>query len=409
MLSLCLLNKLSKMNLFSEELPMTMPLNQTIVKKENKQLVLQMVRQQEPISRADIAQATGLNKGTVSTLVAELLSEELLLEIGPGESSGGRKPVLLHFNECAGFSIGIDLGVNYLLAVLTDLKGNILLKFQEDHENTSPEQTIKTIIRMVHQLREKSPTSYYGLIGIGIGVPAIVSTDGTILHAPNLGWKHVQMNQQLMETFDVPVWIDNEANFGVLGEQTYNTSEHQKNILYLSVGIGIGAGLILDGNLFKGMHGHAGEVGHMTMEMNGPTCRCGNLGCWELYASEQALLTHSNPSRTLEELLKLAKNEDQQAVQQFENVARYLGAGIVSLIHTFSPNQIIIGNRLALAHNYLYQELIATVEKRMFAEQLHTEIVFSELITDSTVLGATAFSIEQFIDDHQHHKINRTI
>ncbi|WP_307728595.1 ROK family protein [Alkalicoccobacillus plakortidis] len=217
------------------------------------------------------------------------------------------------------------------------------------------------------------------------------------------------MNQQLMETFDVPVWIDNEANFGVLGEQTYNTSEHQKNILYLSVGIGIGAGLILDGNLFKGMHGHAGEVGHMTMEMNGPTCRCGNLGCWELYASEQALLTHSNSSRTLEELLKLAKTGDQQAVQQFENVARYLGAGIVSLIHTFSPNQIIIGNRLALAHNYLYQELIATVEKRMFAEQLHTEIVFSELVTDSTVLGATAFSIEQFIDDHQHHKINRTI
>ncbi|WP_307728596.1 ROK family protein [Alkalicoccobacillus plakortidis] len=166
---------------------MTMPLNQTIVKKENKQLVLQMVRQQEPISRADIAQATGLNKGTVSTLVAELLSEELLLEIGPGESSGGRKPVLLHFNERVGFSIGIDLGVNYLLAVLTDLKGNILLKFQEDHENMPPEQTIKTIIRMVHQLREKSPTSYYGLIGIGIGVPAIVSTDGTILHAPNLG------------------------------------------------------------------------------------------------------------------------------------------------------------------------------------------------------------------------------
>ncbi|WP_345740675.1 ROK family transcriptional regulator [Metabacillus endolithicus] len=194
----------------------------------------------KPISRADIAQRTGLNKATVSSLVNELLTKDFVYESGPGESSGGRRPVLLHYNVNAGYSIGIDLGVNYILGVVTDLKGKILLeKTVKVNEHTFIEVT-EQIKQVIHSLIKDLPKTPYGIIGIGLGIPGIVDKQGEIRVAPNLGWKNSDIKTLLEEEFQIPVIVENEANAGAYGEKQFGVGQDYKNIVYVSAGIGIG-------------------------------------------------------------------------------------------------------------------------------------------------------------------------
>lgn len=382
--------------------------NQHVVKKENKTLVLNTIIQLSPISRADIAQRTGLNKGTVSSLVSELLEEHLIYESGPGESSGGRRPVMLLFNQTAGYSIGIDLGVNYLLGMITDLQGNIFKEKVIRFNNLSYEEIKKNLFDMINGLIALAPESPYGIVGIGVGVPGTVSKNGKVLLAPNLNWQNIDLKSVLKEKYNVPIIIENEANAGAYGEKLFGAGKEAKNIVYVSVGIGIGVGLILNNQLYRGNNGFSGELGHMTIESSGAKCSCGNMGCWELYASEQALVKNANRTglfsssgeeASLDSLLELAESGDERAIQQFEDIGEYLAIGINNIINIFNPEQIIIGNRMASAERWLKHAL----EKRMLArtlwfQQRDLEINFSELSTHSAALGITAFVVENFFN-----------
>ncbi|MUK87712.1 ROK family protein [Ornithinibacillus sp. L9] len=380
--------------------------NQHVVKKENKALVLNTIRSRSPISRADIASMTGLNKGTVSSLVSELLGEQLIYESGPGESNGGRRPVMLLFNQHAGFSIGIDLGVNYLLGVLTDLEGNICHEKIVKFKDLSYEEIELKLFEMVDYLMKHTPESVYGIVGIGIGVPGTVSKSGEILLAPNLGWKNVDLKNVMEEKYKLPVIIENEANAGAYGEKQFGVGKDFNHIIYVSVGIGIGVGLILNGSLYKGHHGFSGELGHMTIETGGTKCRCGNEGCWELYASEQALVKNAeksgitaiqNDEISLEWLISLAEDGDVEAINQFKQIGDYLGVGINNIINTFNPEQIIIGNRMAFAEEWLTEPLKNRMTKQtLWFQQQDLQINFSELSTHSSALGVAAFSVENF-------------
>lgn len=379
--------------------------NQYIVKKENKSLVLETIINSSPLSRADIASITGLNKGTVSSLVSELLSESLVYESGPGKSSGGRRPVIVHFNKLAGFSIGIDLGVNYILGALTDLEGNIykeeLVRFNElDYESI-----LIKLCDTIDYLISSTPKCPYGIVGIGIGVPGIVDKKEQILFTPNLNWKHVNFKLFLENKYKLPIIIENEANAGAYGEKKYGAGKNYSNIIYISVGIGIGVGLILNDDLYKGVNGFSGELGHMSINTNGNKCRCGNIGCWELYASEQSLLVNAKSQDnilladdeiTLENLLALAETEDGIAINLFEQVGDYLGVGINNIINIFNPEMIIIGNRIVSAKKWLDQPLKSRINQSMTFNQQDLKINFSKLTTHSTALGMAAFSIEFF-------------
>src|SRR5690625_3510134 len=199
--------------------------NQYVVKKQNQSLVLDVIRKEFPISRADISNITGLNKGTVSSLVTDLINKELIYESGPGKSSGGRRPVMLLFNKLAGFSIGIDLGVNYLLGVLTDLEGNICHEKRMKFSNLSYDELMNTLFEMIDQLVDAAPSSPYGIVGIGVGVPGTVSKTGHVLLAPNLGWENVDLKDILQRTYNVPVTIENEANSGAYGEKKFGVGK----------------------------------------------------------------------------------------------------------------------------------------------------------------------------------------
>ncbi|MDN3017123.1 ROK family protein [Paenibacillus sp. BSR1-1] len=375
--------------------------NQQIVKKNNKALVLQLIIEKEPISRADIAQVSGLHKATVSSLVNELLEEELIYESGPGESSGGRRPVILHFNKVAGFAIGIDIGVNYVLSVLTDLKGNILIEKNQPLAQTVYSEVMSTVKNMIQSLINEMPGSRYGIVGIGAGVPGIVNKEGSVLLAPNLGWKNVQLKTDLENEFRVPVMIENEANAGAVGEQQLGAGQDYQNIIYISAGIGIGVGIILNKVLYQGRNGFSGEMGHMIIDLNGKLCSCGSRGCWEAYSSENALLEMAGKNTdSLEALIKRAENSDEAAKHLFGEIGNYLGFGINNIINTFNPDQVIIGNRLALAKEWMVQPIRTIIENHTLSHhQKELQLDFSKLGKYSTVLGVTAFVVENFIKE----------
>ena len=372
--------------------------NQQVVKKNNTALVFQTITQQEPISRADIAGQSGLNKATVSSLVNELLEKELVYESGPGESSGGRRPVLLHYHATAGYSIGIDLGVNYILGVVTDLKGNIVIEEHVKVINTSFLEVIEQIKNMITLLVKDLPKTPYGIVGIGIGIPGIVDKQGSILLAPNLGWKNCEMKSLLEDEFQVPVVIVNEANAGAYGEKHFGVGQDYNDIVYVSAGIGIGVGLILNNELYQGLNGFSGEMGHMVIEINGIPCRCGSKGCWETYASEHALLNRAGSDTTLEQLISLAQKNDEKAISLFKEIGSYIGYGINNIINTFNPEQIIIGNRLAMAEEWIKQPILDVVySQSLFFQQQDLQINFSEHSTHSAALGVAALTNESFI------------
>ncbi|WP_082235709.1 ROK family transcriptional regulator [Halobacillus massiliensis] len=375
--------------------------NQFKIKNGNKTLVLDTIRNHSPISRADVAKKTGLNKGTVSSQVSELLDEELIYEKGPGKSSGGRRPVMLLFNQKAGYSIGIDIGVNYILGLLTDLEGNIVGETFTGFKNLSYQSITKKIFHVVDELMAACPLSKYHIVGIGIGVPGAVNKHGQVLYAPNLGWQNIDLKPLMEKRYDCPVVIENEANAGAYGEKRFGPNVNENDLVYVSVGVGIGVGFILNGELYRGTGGFSGEMGHTSIEVNGQKCRCGNRGCWELYASEQALIKKADENadpETLEIMLKKAESGDKEAIETFHNIGKYLGAGVANIINSFNPKQVIIGNRLAAAKRWLENPMLEqTKNSALWFQQEELEISFSALNTHSAALGMAAFSFENFL------------
>ena len=373
-----------------------------LVKEINKSIVLDYIRHQSPISRARIAELAGLTKATVSSLVNELIGSRLVQEIGAGASSGGRKPMMLLFNGTAGYSIGVDLGVDYILVVLTDLSGRIVFERRHAHTNTSVERVIDALKAAIREAADQAPASAYGIIGIGIGIPGISDGQGRVLFAPNLGWENVPLGPAIEEAFGVPVVIDNEANAGAVGELQFGTGQAADNLVYLSIGSGIGTGIVLNKELYRGSSGFSGEFGHTSIELEGKPCRCGNRGCWELYASESALLEEAR--KQLEDrgldvgrLIRLAEQGDEAAIRLFERWGFYLGIGIVNIMNGINPGLIVIGGKLAEAEQWLKAPLLAAVERRsMPYPRAGMGLKFSGLGARSTVLGACSFAISKF-------------
>ncbi|MFZ7942551.1 ROK family protein [Neobacillus sp. 19] len=384
--------------------------DQNLMKQINKAIVFTYIRDKGPVSRAQISKDSGLNKATVSTMVSELITDSFIYEIGEGQSSGGRKPVLLYFNNHAGYSIGIDLGVNYLLGVLTDLSGNIVEEMNILLENIEYDYVLNELFIMIESLIDKAPKSPYGIVGIGIGVPGMVNKDESILLAPNLKWKHVSIKELVITKFNIPTKIENEANAGAYGEQLYGAGKSISNLIYLSIGIGIGGGIIINNKLYTGSSGISGEMGHFSIEANGKKCPCGNYGCWELYASECALLKETelvkalNESQdmTIDTLISNARNGNRKVLQVLNNIGEYIGFGLTNIINTFNPEMIVIGNRMARFENWLTNPIDRVLTERLSTYHKNIPTIrFSALGIYSSALGASSFAISKFLNEHK--------
>lgn len=374
--------------------------DQALVKKINKSIILHTIRTHSPVSRATVSSMTGLNKATVSNLVAELCSQELVTEAGPGESSGGRKPLMLHFNSMAGSVIGIELRVKQLTAVLCDLGGGILHEREAVLESHHLPYVLEQMKSIIADLIAGAPPSPYGIVGIGVGVPGMVDENGVVLFAPNLGWEMVDLRGILESTYEVPVTIDNEANAGAQGELSFGAAKGVRHLLYISAGSGIGSGIIIGGELYKGARGYAGETGHMTIEAEGTPCSCGSRGCWELYASEK---TYDNaglslPARTTPELVQHARNGQEDTLRHFASMGESLGIGVTNLINSFNPELIVIGGALSEAEPWLGGPLRKVVAERTLPyHKQQLEITFSRLGSRGTMIGAGFSAVMHFL------------
>ncbi|WP_127488123.1 ROK family transcriptional regulator [Paenibacillus ehimensis] len=383
-----------------------------LMKKMNKALVLDTIRHHFPISRADISVKTGLNKTTVSSLVNELIESHFVTEIGLGESSGGRKPMMLLFNQRAGYALGVDLGVNYMLAMVTDLGGTVVKEKKIEMTDLSVETVTEKLKKCIHSLIKKTPASPYGIIGIGVGVPGLVDDQGNILSAPNLGWTDVPLQNMLQQEFNLPIAIDNEANVGALGEKEFGAGRSVSNMIYLSVGIGIGAGIILNDALYRGVSGFSGEVGHMTLAQDGPLCGCGSRGCWETFASEKAVLQQAKSLQLVDEkiqvadaidkinlntLLHLAKRGNRLVMELFANTGHWLGVGITNLVNVFNPGLIVIGNRMSLASEWIADSVRETLNSQSLSfHRDKMNVVYAKLGMNSSAVGAASMAINRF-------------
>ncbi|MFC3038690.1 ROK family protein [Virgibacillus xinjiangensis] len=379
--------------------------DQNFVKQMNKSIVFNSIKNKGPMSRTQISKNTGLNKATVSTMASELIDESFVNEMESGQSSGGRKPVMLYFNNHAGYSIGIDLGVNYILGVLTDLNGTIMEELSSPLSSTEYTEVKRSLNAIIESLMAKAQDSPYGVIGIGIGAPGYVDLDEKILFAPNLKWNEVDLKADIEGEFDIPVYIQNEANCGARGENLYGAGKDISNLVYISIGIGIGAGIIIHNELYSGTSGISGEIGHFTIEANGRKCTCGNHGCWELYASENALLQNATQQKvlndrediSLEEIMADAKMGNPKVLHVLHTLGEYIGIGLTNVINTFNPEMVIIGNRISQLNNWIENPIKHVLQERL--SELHKEntvVNFSVLGKYSSALGAASISISNF-------------
>ena len=399
--------------------------NSNLVKGLNKAIVLNIIWRQSLISRADIARISGLNRGTVSSLVDELIYEGYVKEIGPGDSVMGRKPIMLQFNSENGVIIGIDLGVNYILLLLADLKAKVLVRRRLTIEPKSGEKRIlERMFSAIDQLLLTSPPTPKGVLGLGIGVPGLVEMEhGVLVFAPNLGWKNVPLKEMLEERYKIPAYVDNEANMGAIGEKWFGAGQGVRHMVYLSVGVGVGAGIILNGDIYRGSTGYAGEIGHFTMLPDGPECGCGNRGCWEALASEGAILRRLGEAMergdaiileatarekrrhgegecmALDVLIEACERGDEVSRSVLRETGKYLGIGIAGLVNTFNPEMVIVGNNIVRCGSWVFEEVRKELKARGLSRLLRgVEVIPAMLGLDACAIGGVSVVLNDLLD-----------
>lgn len=342
------------------------------MRRLNKVTVLKEIRNHPRTSRIAIAEATGLNKATVSSLVDQLIQEEFVCEVGLGTSKGGRKPIMLTFNSDAAFSIGIDIQIHSMRVVLCNLNQEVKQEkiIQIQTKPLSESDLVILLKSEIKQMLKDVPHSPHGVIGIGIALPGLVNYQkGYVHYIPNLGLSDLPLAAILQEDFQIPIYTDNDANCGAWAEFRQYPFVH--SLVYVNVGIGIGAGLVFHGQVYRGHSGIAGEYGHMTITPMGLKCSCGNYGCWEQYASETGLhmqwtdsLDEGHPDRLIPidqnfvpYLVEQANQGQSQAIQAFQSLGRYLGIGMANILNTMNPELVVLGGRISMASPYILPEL----------------------------------------------------
>ena len=326
------------------------------VRDINQTVFLHLIRERQPISRADIAKATGLRPGTVSAIVNRLIKEKLVYEGVEGPSTGGRPPRYLYVNAESAYVLAIDIGVTETVYAVSDFNGRIMMQRAVVTEG-EPEKFLKNLAREITALiQAQYPRARFE--AVGVSVPGLVDrTDGSLIISPNQGWKSVPVRALLESELMLPVFVENDANASAFAELWYGPLDElsTRTLLFVLVVEGLGTGLIINGELHVGTRIGLGGFGHMTLDPNGPLCSCGRRGCWETFASNRATISRYNEAnplgkaRSVTEIIALSKKGDKAASETIAATARYLGEGIVSLAHGLSPQVIVLGGEIASA------------------------------------------------------------
>lgn len=385
--------------------------DQALVRQINLSIIMQHLREHAPISRATLAEMTGLNKTTVSSLVRELIERQFVHENGLETARPGRPAVLLELDPNAGFIISCEIGVDFVSVICTDFGRDIIWRRKLDTDPASGQQAIlDCTLSLLQDAGEAGRPTHGKLLGLAVGVPGLFDQgSGTLLFAPNLGWRDVPLRAILEERFTAPIFVENEANMAALGEHYFGAAQQHDEVLYISVGVGLGGGILHAGRLSSGATGFASEFGHMTMDPDGEQCNCGNTGCWETQVSQQALFRYvraavagGQPSSlfqadddlerlTVAAVVEAAQAGDEVASQSLEKVGRFLGVGIASLVNALSPELILLGGILSLGGEFLLPVIDEELRRRaLLWNRGATRVVLADHGFDACVIGGVA-------------------
>lgn len=372
----------------------------------NDEQMMNTIRRQGLISRAYIAKLTGLTPATVTNITAKLLELGLILEDSIGESSGGRRPLLLKVNPKIAQVIIIHIRSEKMIGYLVDPGFRVHHKDTKMIKGMKKEEVLELMLNMISHCQQ---TATAAVPAVGVVVRGPVRTqEGISVFAPNIGWKNVPLKKIIEDKFALPAFIENDAKALINGEYYYGSVKDADSMILLKVSHGIGSGIMFNGRMCRGINGSAGEVGHTTIDISGPVCSCGNYGCMEALASESALvkmvvkaikegqtslvydLVNGELSNvTPDSIYQAADAGDEVAIRMLRKVARYLGIGIANLVDIFNPKIVVIGGGIVKARQYIEGILRQTIWDRSFESCSSVlEIRFSTLATENTMKGA---------------------
>ncbi|MGM0876205.1 MAG: ROK family protein [Bacillota bacterium] len=369
------------------------------IKKMNRSLIISKIIEQGMISRADLSKVTKLTRATISVQAADLLEEELIVESHHEHNNVGRKPIMLSLNLKAGYALGIDLDYRHITFTLSDLMGNPICFDIVEIQNSNYNEILEILIKQIKVYEEKCSKSRFGIIGIVIGIHGIVTKDEIINFVPRHKWQNKNLKGDLEKEFKIDIHIENNANLCSFAERVFKRHQSE-NLLSISMYSGIGLGVLINGELLKGYHGYAGEMGHMIIVPDGMQCNCGNLGCWELYASEgsffkQLTEKHQKQNLTYKDVQELLMSEDPLTCNLLEQFIKYVSIGLNNIINLLNPETLVLNSELLKlvpdAENKIKSHLTSSISH-------YNELLISELGKHATVMGACALAIKNFLE-----------
>ncbi len=391
--------------------------DQEVVRKVNKSLILNALRLDAPISRAELAALTGLNCSTVSNIIKDLIDEGLVWEQELKDSRIGRPSISLNLRPDGGAIIGVEINVDFISVLLTDFVAHPLHHVFIPFERALPQiEVLLQAEQAVEQAIQIASQRALRVMGIGVGLPGMVDIEhGELIFAPNLGWRDMPLRLMWNQRFRCPIYVENEANLAAMGEYYFGCAHNVNHFLYLSSGVGLGGGIMIHGKLYRGWNGYAGELGHMQRDPHGEMCGCGRRGCWETQVGPQAVLNRvknalkeSDPGGdlsylkdlTFEKAVDQALRGNQVCIEAFQELAVHIGTGIADLADIFNPELVVIGGLLCQAREILEQSIQETVhQETLLPAQKDFRIMFSERGRDACVYGAIAIVLDNILQE----------
>jgi N-acetylglucosamine repressor len=376
------------------------------IKELNYKLILDTIRTNGAVSRADLSRLTGLTRSTCSVTCERMINQGIIIETGKVDSTGGRPPILLQINNRAGAVLGLKMMDDLIAGAAIDLGGNIIQQRSIPMvRKLDPESYLLRFEEFIQTILEEHRKNYpfIPILGIGIGIGGRVSSEGVLLDSSVMQWTKVPLRQRLQKKFNMPVHIENDVNTFAIGEKFFGAGRVYETFLCLSVGEGTGLGIIIDGKLYNGSHHGAGEIGHtrITFDPDAPRCSCGKQGCLEVFTSDHALQeayqTATGENVGIEELIARAATGDTYALQVFSRAGKYLGTALSTLVNLFDPQAIIIGGERTNAAQYFLPELKKHLQENcVYDLAQEVALIVLQPSNDDWIRGVAALAIREF-------------
>ena len=368
------------------------PGSPTSLRNANQKRVLDLLRAPVAYTQAELARTSGLAPATVSNIVRDLGAAGLL-EVLPGS---GRRGSSVRLAATAAYVVGIDFGHSHVAVAVGDLLGQPLREQRRPLADGLPhEQALATAQAMLDSMLAELPQA--AVLHVALGLPAPITDDAVGSPAIFPGWENVDAREAAGRTFGVPVTVENDANLGALAEHRTGAAQGNDSCVYVKISSGVGAGVVLAGEIFRGAAGFAGEIGHLTLDEQGPMCRCGSRGCLEAYASIGAILglmAGHQPGAELDDIIAAAGENSFAARRTFEDAGLHLGWGLASIVNLLNPHVLVIGGDLARAGDLLLEPARVGLRRHTLDAVSATPVLASAHGSRASMLGALLLAAE---------------